>query len=153
MTKAELRKIDQTNGYDCFKLQLKEEQKKFVSDPIRSLAQAYIYKDQCTPFGIYHEDIMVGYILVIYDPDENTYNLWHLMIDAKEQGHGYGRQAVIQALEYIRTKPFGNSDIVFLTCSRENIAACHMYEKLGFTITGRNDDEEDEYMIRLEETR
>lgn len=153
MTEIELRKIDQSNGYDCFKLKLKEEQKKYVSDPIRSLAQAYIYKDQCTPFGIYYDGKMVGYILVIYDPDENSYNLWHLMIDADSQSHGYGRKAVLLALDYIRTQPFGTSDLVLLTCGRDNTAACHMYESIGFSKTGRTDDDEDEYSIILEDEK
>ena len=55
-----LRKITEDNFVDAFNLKLGEGQDKYVSHPIRSLAQAYIYREQCQPFGIYMEDIMVG---------------------------------------------------------------------------------------------
>ena len=94
MTTITLRKIDETNFIDCFNLKLAENQEKFVSHPIRSLAQAYVYFHQCTPFGIYAGDTMVGYVMVIYDLDTGEYNLWHLMIDCRYQRNGYGKQAV-----------------------------------------------------------
>ena len=41
--KLTLKKIDESNFIDCFNLKLGENQDKFVSHPIRSLAQAYVY--------------------------------------------------------------------------------------------------------------
>ena len=86
MNNITLKPIDQNNFITCFNLELGEGQDKFVSHPIRSLAQAYVYRDQCTPFGNYDGDTMVGYVMVIYDDDECTYNIWHLMIDRRYQG-------------------------------------------------------------------
>lgn len=54
-----LKRIDESNFIDCFNLKLAIGQEKYVSNPIRSLAQAYVYYNQCTPFGIYAEDKMV----------------------------------------------------------------------------------------------
>ena len=51
-----LQPITEENFLDAFNLKLKKEQESFVSHPVRSLAQAYVYRDQCQPFGIYHED-------------------------------------------------------------------------------------------------
>lgn len=65
-----------------------------VSHPIRSLVQAYAYYNQCTPFGIYKENVMVGYVMVIYDYYEDMYNIWHMMIDEKYQNNGYGTKAL-----------------------------------------------------------
>ena len=48
-----LTQIDETNFLECFALRLDNGQERFVSSPIRSLAQAYVYRDQCMPFGIY----------------------------------------------------------------------------------------------------
>lgn len=45
-------------------------QDKFVLHPIRSLAQAYVYNNQYTPFAIYKENVMGGYVMVIYDYDD-----------------------------------------------------------------------------------
>ena len=56
----QLRKITEENFIDAFNLKLAPEQERFVSHPIRSLAQAYIYRDQCQPLGIYEDDIVIG---------------------------------------------------------------------------------------------
>ena len=46
------------------------------------------------------------------------------------------------ALAYIRSKPFGASNLVRLTVSPENAAACHLYQALRFSPTGRADGDE-----------
>lgn len=46
-----LKGITEDNFIDAFNLKLKKDQEEFVSHPIRSLAQAYVYRDQCQPFG------------------------------------------------------------------------------------------------------
>ena len=48
---VELRAITEDNFIDAFNLRLAEGQNEFVSHPIRSLAQAYVYREQCQPFG------------------------------------------------------------------------------------------------------
>ena len=112
--------INEDNFIDAFNLKLEEEQELFVSHPIRSLAQAYVYYKQCTPFGIYDGDKIVGYVMVIYDYDIPEYDIWHMMIDKSEQGKGYGKIALQKVIDYIREKPFGNSDRIALTCNKRN---------------------------------
>ena len=68
-----LKKIDENNFVEAFHLKFGEGQEKYVSNPIRSLAQAYVYYHQCTPFGIYADGTMVGYVMVIYDYDLEEY--------------------------------------------------------------------------------
>ena len=65
MSNIKLTRIDKNNFIQAFNLKLDREQEKFVSNPIRSLAQAYVYYNQCTPFGIFDSDKMVGYVMVI----------------------------------------------------------------------------------------
>lgn len=137
-----LEKITEKNFIDAFGLKLDAGQERFVSHPIRSLAQAYVYREQCQPFGIYDEEVMVGYVMVLYDYDIPEYDLWHMMIDVSKQGRGYGRAALDQVLAYIRTKPFGASDRVTLTCNRENSRALRLYKSRGFVPTGAEDEEE-----------
>ena len=60
-----LKPIDENNFLDAFHLQLRDDQTQYVSHPIRSLAQAYVYRNQCQPFGIYADARMVGYVMVI----------------------------------------------------------------------------------------
>ena len=144
-----LRKITEDNFISAFQLKLAPGQENYVSHPIRSLAQAYVYRDQCQPFGIYEDETMVGYVMVIYDYDIPEYNIWHLMIDEKEQGKGYGKAALALILDYIRTKPFGDSGRVALTCNIENINAIKLYQKSGFSPTGIEDEDEIEMMLTL----
>ena len=139
---VELKAITEDNFIDAFQLRLAPGQEKYVSHPIRSLAQAYVYRDQCQPFGIYAEEKMVGYVMVIYDYDVPEYDIWHMMIDEAEQGHGYGGEALDRVIEYIRTKPFGDSNRVALTCNKENPVARKLYESKGFSPTGNEDEDE-----------
>ena len=142
MDRITLQKVDESNFLACFSLQLDARQEEFVSHSIRSLAQAYVYRKQCTPFAVCRAGQVVGYLMVIYDYDEEAYFIWHLMIDVQHQGRGYGRAAMESALDYIRSKPFGDSGIVRLTVSPENAAACHLYQTLRFSPTGRADGDE-----------
>lgn len=137
-----LKKVDESNFIECFNLSLGEGQDKFVSHPIRSLAQAYVYYNQCTPFAIYKDNTVIGYVMVIYDYDEETYNIWHMMIDEKHQGKGYGTEAVKLCIDYIKTKPHGKANDIVLTCNMNNSHGIHIYEKLGFKDTGERDDDE-----------
>lgn len=137
-----LRPISEENFVDAFNLTLAQGQERFVSHPVRSLAQAYVYREQCQPFGIYEDDTMVGYVMVIYDYDVPEYDIWHMMIDESRQGMGYGSTALERVLEYLKTKPFGSSNRVTLTCNTDNIRALQMYKKKGFQETGAVDEDE-----------
>lgn len=145
-----LRKITEENFIDAFKLKLAPEQERFVSHPIRSLAQAYVYREQCQPFGIYEDDIMVGYVMVIYDYDVPEYDIWHMMIDEAKQRRGYGSVALDRVLDYIKTKPFGSSNRVTLTCNRDNSQALNMYKSRGFTETGAVYEDEIELSLMMQ---
>ena len=144
-----LRAITEENFIDAFNLKLAPGQKRFVSHPVRSLAQAYVYREQCQPFGIYEGDTMVGYVMVIYDYDIPEYDIWHMMIDESYQRRGYGSAALDLVLDYIKTKPFGSSNRVTLTCNRDNIQALKLYKSKGFTETGAEDEDEIELSLTL----
>ena len=137
-----LRAITEENFIDAFNLKLAPGQKRFVSHPVRSLAQAYVYREQCQPFGIYEGDTMVGYVMVIYDYDIPEYDIWHMMIDESYQQRGYGSAALDLVLDYIKTKPFGSSNRVTLTCNKDNIQALKLYKSKGFIETGAEDEDE-----------
>jgi len=147
---VELRAITEDNFIDAFHLKLAPGQEAFVSHPIRSLAQAYVYRNQCQPFGIYAGEKMVGYVMVIYDDDVPEYDIWHMMIDESMQGHGFGSEALDRVIEYIRTKPFGNSGRIALTCNKNNPIARKLYESKGFSATGVEDDDETELAMTVE---
>ena len=146
---VELRAITEDNFIDAFNLRLAPGQESFVSHPIRSLAQAYVYRNQCQPFGIYAAGKMVGYVMVIYDYDIPEYDIWHMMIDKEEQGNGYGREALDQVINYIKTKPFGDSGRIALTCNKNNSVAKNLYESKGFKMSGNEDEDEIELVMTV----
>ena len=145
-----LRKITEENFIDAFNLKLAPEQERFVSHPVRSLAQAYVYREQCQPFGIYEGDTMVGYVMVIYDYDIPEYDIWHMMIDESNQHRGYGSAAMDCVLDYIKTKPFGSSDRVALTCNKDNAHALNLYRRKGFKESGAVYDDEIELSLMMQ---
>ena len=146
---VELKPITEENFMDAFNLKLAPGQEEFVSHPVRSLAQAYVYRNQCQPFGIYAADKMVGYVMVIYDYDIPEYDIWHMMIDESVQGRGFGGEALDRVIGYIRTKPFGDSDRIALTCNKNNPAARKLYESRGFAATGNEYEDEIELAMTL----
>ena len=79
--------------------------------------------------------------MVICDYDISEYDSWHMMIDQSRQGKGYGSNALERVLDYIRTKPFGTSDKVTLTCNQGNTHALHLYHSKGFAETGESDED------------
>ncbi len=145
-----LKAITEENFIDAFNLKLASGQERFVSHPVHSLAQAYVYREQCQPFGIYEGDTMVGYVMVIYDYDIPEYDIWHMMIDESNQRRGYGSVSLERVLDYIKTKPFGSSDRVTLTCNRDNIQALNLYKSKGFTETGAADEDEIELSLTIQ---
>ena len=147
---TELKPITEENFIDAFDLKLAPGQEEFVSHPVRSLAQAYVYREQCQPFGIYADEKMVGYVMVIYDYDIPEYDIWHMMIDESAQGRGFGGEALDRVIGYIRTKPFGSSDRVALTCHKDNAAARKLYESRGFAANGVEYDEEIEMVLTVD---
>ena len=122
-----IKPISEENFIDVFNLKLSKEQEAFVSHPIRSLAQAYVYRTQCQPFGIYADEKVVGYVMAIYDYDIPEYDIWHMMID----------------------EPFGDSDRVALTCNKDNTVALELYKSMGFELTGNSDEDEVELALYL----
>ena len=146
---VELKPIIEDNFIDAFNLSLAPGQERYVSHPTRSLAQAYVYRNQCQPFGIYANGRMVGYVMVIYDYDVPEYDIWHMMIDRAAQGRGYGGEALDRVIEYIRAKPFGDSGRVALTCNKDNAIARKLYERKGFSPTGVEDDDEAEFVLTI----
>ena len=146
---VELKPITEDNFIDAFNLKLAPGQDEYVSHPIRSLAQAYVYRDQCQPFGIYADGEMVGYVMVIYDYDVPEYDVWHMMIDESMQGRGYGSEALDRVIDYIKSKPFGDSGRIALTVNKENPTARKLYEQKGFAATGIEDEDEVELVLTL----
>lgn len=122
-------------------LRVAESQKAFVSDDMRLLARAYAFREsRSNAFVIYNDAVPVGMALY-YDCDfYKAYDFSQLFIDERFQGKGYGKEAARQILNLMVND--GKYDKVILCYIDGNEAARHLYEQLGFSLTGEQDGDE-----------
>lgn len=150
----ELRNIDFQNVNSISALSVREDQREFVAPNWLSLAEAYVVLSDgawAQAFGLYEGDEPVGFVMFGYDslddPEEppvakGNYCLWRFMIDQKHQGRGLGKQAMQVCLDYLRTRPFGPAEKVWLSYEPENAAARSLYHRFGFRENGQRCGEE-----------
>ena len=157
-----LEKVTGKNVWDLLKLEVSETQKMFVAPNEVSMIEAYTAitgNGHAFPFGIYDDDMPVGFLMIGFDVDDywedapeiakGNYNLWRLMIDKTYQGRGYGKEAVQLALDFIRTLPCGEAAFCWLSYEPENKAARRLYQSFGFEETGEMDGEEIIAVLKL----
>jgi diamine N-acetyltransferase len=104
-----------------------------------SIAEAH-YEPRAWFRAIYAGETPVGFIMLYDSPEEKTYFLWRLMIAAEHQGKGYGRRAVEQLIDYVRTRPDATELIV--SCGEGEGSPEGFYHRLGFRRNGRMYDGE-----------
>lgn len=135
-----LERITEDNYRECLNLKVADNQTDFVMSTLKSLALAYVYRDIVTPFVIYNDDIMVGFIMMRFYDDDKYYFLWEFMIDEKYQCKGYGEQALIQAIEWMKKDK--RCKKIITTYIEGNERARKLYSKLGFKQMGEMEDGE-----------
>ena len=117
-----------------------DEQKQYVSNSTTLLARAYAYRNaRSRAYIIYNEDTPIGMGLYHDEPQFNAYIFSEFLIDAQYQGKGYGEEAARMVLDAMKAD--GKYNKVVLCYIQGNQAAKHLYEKIGFTETGRDEDE------------
>ena len=125
----EFREIDKSNYWDCMLLTVDDSQEEFVADNKQSLVEA-AYEDGLYTLGIYHKETMVGFILYDYDNAIPGWSMSRFMIGRQFQGKGYGKQAVLAFLDYIKEKH--DVDKLYISVSLKNTVAHNMYTSIGF---------------------
>ena len=133
-----LREITGDNYDECLALQVRDDQKEFVASNMKSLAEAWVFYAVARPFAIYNDDTMVGFLMVDTDPNLVDSNdlcfLWRFMIDAKYQGRGYGKAAMQEVLNYVKTN--FNPKTFETSVTPGNDAAEMLYRSFGFVPNG-----------------
>lgn len=134
----ELREIDGGNLDDVLKLSVSEEQTAFVSTVAHSLAQAWAYRETAFPFAIYADETPVGFVMLGYYESRKQYTLWKFLIDRRYQNRGYGRTALLLAIDWL-AKTFDAQE-VYTGVLLGNEVARHLYGSVGFVETGLIED-------------
>ena len=144
MDQIHLEKVTWDTVDDIVKLKVAKEQKSFVAPNGDSIMDAYFAMTEegknVYPFGIYLGKKAVGFIMISYncvwrdnlDFAKNGYYIWRFMIDKRYQQNGYGREALKQAIDFVRTFPCGKSEYCWLSYEPENEVARKLYLSLGF---------------------
>ena len=156
-----LKKLDYENFIDVFELKVKQVQKDFVASNCFSVAEAYVTAmngGHVFPFAIYNDDKPVGFIQLAYgenaDQDgvsieKDSYEIWRFMIDKRYQGRGYGKEALRQAIDFIRTWPCGKAEYCWISYEPENEVAKKLYASFGFVENGEMDGDEIVAVLKL----
>lgn len=128
-----LQEITKDNWRQCVKLKVADDQQEFVAPNVYSLAQSKFEPD-VTTLAIYDDVMMVGFIMYQDDKAEKTYYIWRLMIDQSQQNKGYGRAAMLEVLNLLKTQP--DYTEIGISYVPENTVAEKLYNSLGFEKTG-----------------
>lgn len=108
-----------------------------------SLVQA-AYEPQWICRLIVADDKPVGF--AFYGLDDGVPCLCRYMIDAREQGKGYGKAALALVVEEMR-RQFDSQEI-WVTIEKKNERALHLYESFGFQDSGKQEYTESWYVLR-----
>ncbi|PEL42941.1 GNAT family N-acetyltransferase [Bacillus wiedmannii] len=148
---VQLKVVTRENWEAVLKLQVKENQTKFVPAVAVSLAKVYIKPDgdnvEYIPFSIYDGDLMVGFIMhAVVREAADMYWINGFIIDQKQQGNGYGKAALQESISLIKNTCKACKEIR-LTVHKDNVFAKKLYERYGFQPLGHEYDGEQVYRL------
>lgn len=119
-------------------LRVDKAQAHFVADNAASLAEAD-HDPGASPRAIMADDTLVGFLM--YDAsDQGDVRLYRFMIDAAQQGRGYGRAGLRAFMAEIAG--LGDVSRISICYEPENEAARSLYAKAGFVEEGLDEDDE-----------
>jgi len=140
-----LRDITAETVRDVTRLSVRDDQKQFVAPNAVSLAQA-LFAPEAWYRAIYSGEVLAGFVM-LYDeslrpqpPPKPEIGVWRLMIDAKYQGKGVGKEALELVIEHVRGKGIFEKLELSYVPSPEGPEG--FYRRLGFQPTGRVDEGE-----------
>lgn len=133
--------VNEDNFDEVIGLSVAPEQAGYVATNVHSLAQCYIYRENgdVFPMAVMDGEKTVGFLLLEKDYEERYYLVWRMMVDAKEQGKGYGEAILRKVLRLAKEDPA--IDTVKADYVKGNEGIAHLLAKLGFVKTGEEERE------------
>jgi diamine N-acetyltransferase len=140
--KVKLRDVTAENWEAVAELEVADEQRDLVASNAYSIAESK-FDPYVVPKAIYAGKRPVGFIMwesLQGDGKPHEYSIFRFMIDRRQQGKGYGRAALIKAIEEIRK----DTSVRRITISYVpgNTVSKRFYESLGFAEIGVDEDGE-----------
>ena len=147
----EIKLVDESSFQAVLDLKISEadERARFVSPNVRSLADAWLYRENgdVFPMAIYWNELVVGFLLLEIDKDEAEYFIWRIMIGQQYQGRGYGRKALEVLIKEARMDSACTHIVADYVVGNEKMK--HLLTSLGFQETGFI-EENNEVAMRLD---
>jgi diamine N-acetyltransferase len=128
-----LHPITEENWHACIALQVTDAQVNYVAPNVYSIAESR-FEPTWVPLAIYAEidgeAVMVGFAMY----DSRDYEIIRFMVDARYQGRGFGRAAMLWLLaQFERERTHPSTSLSFVP---GNTAAEQLYASVGFRKTG-----------------
>ena len=143
------REITSDNYSQVLNLKITPEQEaaKFVSPVVRSLADAWFYREEgiTYPKAIYAKDDLVGFIMYDLDTEEQQVFIWRFLIDQRYQGKGYGRQTIETVLAMAKEQAQITKVVADYVDGNEPMKKILL--GLGFEETGFDQDNKEHIMV------
>ena len=134
----EMKLVDESSFQAVLDLKISEadERARFVAPNVRSLADAWLYRENgdVFPMAIYWNELVVGFLLLEIDKDEAEYFIWRIMIGQQYQGRGYGRKAVEVLIKKAQMDSTCNHIVAGYVVGNEKMK--RLLTSLGFQETG-----------------
>ena len=143
------REITSDNYSQVLNLKITPEQEaaKFVSPVVRSLADAWFYRDEgiAYPKAVYEDEDLVGFIMYELDTEEQQVFIWRFLIDQAFQGKGYGRQTIEVVMEMAKEQAQMTKVVADYVDGNEPMKKILL--NLGFEETGFNKEINEHIMV------
>ncbi|MFN8419581.1 MAG: GNAT family N-acetyltransferase [Anaerolineae bacterium] len=143
-----LREITEANWRQVARLKLAEGQEHFVAPNWYSMLEALHSGGNLHSRAIYDDDRLIGYTMFGFDPKTNESWIVRLMTDKDQQRKGYGRTAMSLIIDQLK-QMYASKEILISFEPTNNVARA-LYEKIGFRDTGRIEDGELVFGLKID---
>ncbi len=124
-------RVSMRNLPSFLKLSILEEQQAILrTSNLKTFCQSFIYMPYSKLFLIRENGQSVGYVYIYCYARTKKYNVGRLLIDRRYQGRGFGKEALLWAMDYLYAH---HAPRVLLSVHPDNTNARKLYESVGFT--------------------
>ena len=133
--------INKDNFDQVLDLEVAPKDQRRVASVEYSLAQAWLYRDSevLFPYAVKSGQLTVGFLLLSYQPMENSYYIWRLLIDQKYQNQRFGKEVIRQVLQRARDDQQCHKVTVNYVIGNHKMR--YILEKFGFQPVGLDGQE------------
>ncbi|HFU3961130.1 GNAT family N-acetyltransferase [Streptococcus suis] len=133
--------VNKDNFDQVLNLEVAPKDQRRVASVEYSLAQAWLYRDSedLFPYAVKSGQLTVGFLLLSYQPMENSYYIWRLLIDQKYQNQSFGKEVIRQVLQRARDDQQCHKVTVNYVIGNHKMR--YILEKFGFQPVGLDGQE------------